>query len=102
MIEIPMIGGMHSAGRTGPFAFHLVAAHALNRIATSCTAPNGMLKRIVSNGPKPNDSTMSGPKVEIPPDGMETAMSIENQKYVLTSRKTSLTWSHRQTPDEMP
>lgn len=61
-----------------------------------------MLKRIVVNGSKPKLSTIKGPNVEMPPEGMDTAVSMENQSQVLTSRKTSLTWSHRQIPEETP
>lgn len=38
----------------------------------------------------------------MPPDGIETAINMENQQYVLMSYATSLTWSDRHTPDDIP
>jgi hypothetical protein len=35
-----------------------------------CTAPNGILRRIVSKGLNPNELTIRGPKVVIPPLGI--------------------------------
>jgi hypothetical protein len=88
---MPMIGGMHSKMRTGDFFFSLVASQAPPTVATICTAPNGMLKRIVVKESKPNDLMMSGPKVEMPPLGMETAVSMENQSHVFMSSSASIT-----------
>ena len=91
MIEMPIIGGTQSPAKIGDFRFQCVAAKAHPSVAVSCTAPNGILKRIVVNGSKPKLSTIRGPNVEIPPDGIETAVNIENQNQVFTSRNTSLT-----------
>jgi hypothetical protein len=39
-------------------------------VAIICTAPKGMLKRIVVKLSKPKDWMIRGPKVEMPPLGM--------------------------------
>lgn len=100
--DMPMMGGMHKNARTGLFTFQRVAANAPPSVATNWTAPKGMLKRIVVKLSNPKDFTMSGPKVVMPPDGIDTAVSMQNHIQVLTSKKHSLTWSQRQTPDEIP
>jgi hypothetical protein len=83
--EIPMIGGMHNRANIGDyrrwksqrrcstlrtaditFAFQRVAAIAPPSVATSCTAPKGMLKRIVVKESKPKLLTINGPKVLMP------------------------------------
>jgi len=97
-----MMGGMQSKARMGDFARQWVAAKAPLNVATSWTAPKGMLNRMVVKLLNPNDLTINGPKVEIPPDGIDTAVSMENHSQVFTSSKHSVTWSQRQTPDEMP
>ena len=102
MMEIPMIGGMHRAASIGDFIFQCVAAKAPPRVAVSWTAPNGMLKRVVVKLSYPNAFTIKGPNVEMPPLGIETAVSMENQSQVLTSRRHSLTWSHFHWPEETP
>lgn len=44
---MPTIGGMQRPAMSGDFIFQCVAAQALPRVATNCTAPKGMLKRMV-------------------------------------------------------
>ena len=67
---IPIMGGIQRRIRTGDFFFSFVASHAPPSVATICTVPKGMLKRIVVNELKPNDFTINGPKVDIPPLGI--------------------------------
>jgi hypothetical protein len=67
----PMIGGTLRNANTGDFRFILVATHAPPIVAISCTAPNGMLNRIVANLSYPKDLMIKGPNVEMPPDGTE-------------------------------
>ena len=69
-ITIPMIGGMQRIARAGPLRFVQVAKAAPPMVATICTAPNGMLRRIVLNGLKPNEFTIKGPNVVMPPLGI--------------------------------
>jgi hypothetical protein len=56
--------------RTGDFILILSASHAPPSVEIICTAPKGMLKRIVVKESNPNDWMIRGPKVEIPPLGM--------------------------------
>lgn len=98
----PIIGGMHSSTMTGPFFFNPRARNAPPMVAISCTAPNGMLKRIVWNESKPKDFTMSGPNVDMPPEGILAMLVTINILYDRTwltrskrVRQTSTTSSGR-------
>lgn len=124
MSASPMIGGTQSPTSSGDFIRQCVAAHALPSVASNCTAPNyvvghphqqwlrywivanerltGMLNSMVVKLSNPNDFTINGPKVEMPPDGMETTVSNAVQIQVFGSKKHSHTWSDRHSPDEMP
>jgi hypothetical protein len=67
---MPAMGGMQSKARAGPLRFVHVAKAAPPMVATICTAPKGMLRRMVLNGLKPKELTISGPKVVMPPLGI--------------------------------
>jgi hypothetical protein len=69
-MTMPMIGGIQSRARAGPLRFVQVAKAAPPMVATIWTAPKGMLRRIVLKGLKPNELTIKGPKVVIPPLGI--------------------------------
>ena len=69
-ITVPAIGGIHSIASAGPFFFVQVANAAPPIVAMICTAPNGMLRRIVSKLSNPKELTIRGPKVVIPPLGI--------------------------------
>lgn len=56
--------------RTGAFIFQAVANQAPPIVAMSWTAPNGTLRRIVFRELNPNDSTIRGPNVVMPPLGI--------------------------------
>ena len=74
-MEAPMIHGKAKMAITIPLLFIRVASHPPPRMAMTFTAPNGMLKRIVVNLSKPNDCTIKGPKVPIPPEGILVCVS---------------------------
>lgn len=92
---------------TGPFFLMREARKAPPMIATSWTAPKGILNRIVVNESNPNDCTINGPNVEMPPLGILDPISVcfspsrnptyeiekikANQNHVLRSRKLSET-----------
>jgi len=81
------MGGMQSKARAGPFRLVRVANAAPPIVAMICTAPNGILRRIVLKALKPNELTIKGPKVVMPPLGIldPVSMSITNlQGAVLT------------------
>ena len=67
-----------------------------------CTAPKGMLNKIAWKLEKPKLRTIKGPKVVIPPLGIETAVSRAVQIQVLGSRRHSQTWSQRHVPEAIP
>jgi hypothetical protein len=67
---VPAIGGIHSSARAGPFFFVQVANAAAPIVAMICTAPNGMLRRMVSKLLNPKEFTIRGPKVVMPPLGI--------------------------------
>lgn len=62
----------------------------------------GMFAKIAVKGENPKLRTMSGPKVVMPPEGIDTAVSSENQIHVFRSIKHSQTWSHLHLPEAMP
>ena len=66
----PIIGGMQRSASAGPFFLVQVAKAAPPIVATICTAPNGMLRRIVWKLLNPNPFTIKGPKVVMPPEGI--------------------------------
>lgn len=63
------MGGRQSNAKTGPFIFQTVASQAPPIVATSWTAPKGMLKSMVSYSLRPKDLIIKGPKVVMPPLG---------------------------------
>jgi hypothetical protein len=71
-MEQPMMGKRQRRMRTGPFILILSESQAPPRVAIICTAPKGMLKRIVVKRSKPKDSMIRGPNVEMPPLGILT------------------------------
>ena len=101
----PMIGGMQRSAKAGPFFFVQVANAAPPIVAMICTAPKGMLRRIVWKLSKPKPLTINGPKVVIPPLGILRVVSCgarvkrkvtyemekinANQNQVLRSSKLS-------------
>ena len=66
----PIIGGIQRSANAGPFLFVKVAKAAPPMVATICTAPNGMFRRIVSKASNPNPCIIKGPNVVIPPLGI--------------------------------
>ena len=97
----------------------LVANAAPPIVAMICTAPNGILRRIVLKALKPKELTIKGPKVVMPPLGIldPVSMSITkssristheiekinaNQHHVLISRRASVTCSHFHSVETTP
>lgn len=78
----PMIGGMERKIRTGPFILIIMATHAPPRVDTICTAPNGMLNRIVLKLSYPKPLMIKGPNVEMLPLGM-----LKDRQHTKHSRK---------------
>lgn len=81
----PIIGGMQRSAKAGPFFFVQVANAAPPKVAIICTAPKGMLSRMVSKLSKPKPLMIKGPNVEIPPLGMLYVVSRDRavKDYVL-------------------
>lgn len=72
-----------------------VAIQAPPTVAHNWTAPNGILNKIVWKGSNPKDLMISGPKVEMPPEGTEMAnlVNVSSKPIKLTRRH-----SHHCTP----
>ena len=87
-ITVPAIGGIHSIASAGPFFFVQVANAAAPIVAMICTAPNGILRRIVLKGLNPNELTIRGPKVVIPPLGilLSVRRMVKGEKQQSDSR----------------
>lgn len=118
-ITHPAMGGRQSKRRAGPFFLVKVANAAPPKVAQIWTKPKGMLSRIVLNLLKPNEFTIKGPKVVMPPEGILVVLenSIEgtwskrayemekinaNQHQVLKSRQLSITCSHFHSVETTP
>ena len=67
--ESPRIHGRAKMEITAPLLLVCVASQPPPQIAIILTTPNGILNKMVLNLWKPNDWTIKGPKVPIPPDG---------------------------------
>ena len=69
-ITHPAMGGRQRRRSAGPFFLVHVANAAPPKVAQICTNPKGIFSRIVLNLLKPNEFTIKGPKVVMPPEGM--------------------------------
>lgn len=85
--EAPRIHGRDKMEMTIPLLLICVASQPPPRIAIILTTPNGILNRMVLNLSKPNDWTIEGPKVPIPPDGMLLVVSGVDQEADIHERE---------------